>query len=300
MFFFNWNDPQKKNVADEPVAPANQVTQVTQVTQDTQVQPVAQPMAQSEPQEPQELQESQTPYVDAYTPPDHLKHTPWTDQTIQSTEPVLENQPMAASADQVADSDSEPMPSTPMPSTYQENRMQEQPEETLEENSENFQFADNDQDLESKDSNEFSDESLEAQNIFTLLGVEDGEESEKEAFLDELQQVVWEDFVENDSKILLTEADYSEFSKIIENADISNEQVQEQALTFLEKVLPNLEEIMLDKAIELKREMVMERVAGMKEYYAGKEQSLEVISRAEDQFRQDQWATGAQTLNSLN
>lgn len=142
-------------------------------------------------------------------------------------------------------------------------------------------------------------ESLDAQNIFELLGVMDGSDAEKEAFLDELQQVIWEDFLENDVQLLLTKAEMAELQSMLEQAGKSDAERQEMAVSFLEKLVPDLESIMLEKALELKKEMVFERAAGLRELHSGKPDVLAKITEAELAFKQDRWHSGAQILNSL-
>lgn len=140
-------------------------------------------------------------------------------------------------------------------------------------------------------------EALEDQNIFFLLGVEDSSEEEKEAFLDELQQVIWEDFIEIDVKSLITPEEFDQLKAIMNKGD--GVEVQEEMVVFLEKLIPDLEKIMLEKALELKEEMVMERIAGMSEYYLGKEEQLAKINQAKELISKDKWHQGAKLLNSV-
>lgn len=152
----------------------------------------------------------------------------------------------------------------------------------------------------STSSGENTSEAIEDQNIFNLLGVNDGTDQEKERFLDELQQVIWEDFLEVDLDLLVTREEASNVKAILNDANKSEESKQEEALSMLENLIPDLEEIMLEKALELKEDMVKERIAGMKEFYSGNQQALDSIKQAEDLLAQDKWASAAQVLNSLN
>lgn len=141
-------------------------------------------------------------------------------------------------------------------------------------------------------------QSLEAQNIFDLLGVsESSTDEEKERFLDELQEVIWEDFIENDVNLLLTEDEFSGLQKIKEKGNTP--EVQEEILGFLENLIPDLEEIMLDKALELKEDMVYERIAGMKEFHSGNQGNLDRIAQAEKLLTEDKWADAASILNKI-
>lgn len=141
-------------------------------------------------------------------------------------------------------------------------------------------------------------QALENQNIFHLLGVIDGTQAEKEAFLDELQQVIWEDFIENDVELLITEGEMIELRKIMGD-NPSDEKTQESMMVYLEKSIPDLEEIMLEKALELKEDMVRERIAGMREYYRDKPDALAELQKAEDLINSDQWKQAADTLNAI-
>lgn len=142
-----------------------------------------------------------------------------------------------------------------------------------------------------------SNQSLEAQNIFDLLGVSDGKPEEKDAFLDELQDVIWEDFLANDTQALLTEPELAQLQEL--KAKGNTPQVQEEILVFLEKLIPDLEDMMMDKAIELKEDMVMERIAGLREFHAQNAPALEKITEAEKLISQNRWADASQLLNSI-
>lgn len=141
-------------------------------------------------------------------------------------------------------------------------------------------------------------QALEDQNVFFLLGVSDLADAEKELFLDELQQVIWEDFLEQDVDLLITEEEMVDLKKIMANGKTGVEQ-QEEIITFLEKLVPDLEEIMLEKALELKGDMVKERIRQLREEMVGKTDQLESIARAEELIADDQWREAAEVLNSL-
>jgi len=142
-------------------------------------------------------------------------------------------------------------------------------------------------------------ESLEDQNVFALLGVSDGTEEEKEAFLDELQQVIWEDFLENDLELLVTQDEKQKVQTILADAAKDEMQKQEEVLTYLEGLIPDLEEIMLEKALELKEDMVGERIAGLKEFFAGQEDKLTKLNEAAVLIKQENWLSASKLLNSL-
>jgi len=142
-------------------------------------------------------------------------------------------------------------------------------------------------------------EALEDQNIFDLLGISDASDAEKEVFLDELQQVIWEDFVENDVELLLTEEELSQFKTISSEPGVSEEDRQTKMIEFLEKLIPDLEKIMLEKALELKEELTRERIVEYQDFYKADQEKLDRVAQAMKMLDEDKWRTAATTLNSL-
>ena len=137
------------------------------------------------------------------------------------------------------------------------------------------------------------------QNIFEMLGVTTGTPEQREQFLDELQQVIWEDFIEHDTKLLLTEAEQAELQTIMQSSVDKSMEQQEKVVVFLEKLLPDLEDIMLEKALQLKEEMARERLKALRELHRNNTENMAKIDQAEQAMGQDQWRTATETLNSL-
>jgi len=142
-------------------------------------------------------------------------------------------------------------------------------------------------------------QALEDQNIFYLLGVDDGTEDEREEFLDELQQIIWEDFMESYVELLITEEEMTGLEKVQDKADLKEEEKQEEMVVYLEKLVPDLEDIMLEKALELKEDMVRERIAGMKEYFVQKPDKIVQLDKAGSLIDDDKWRDAAELLNSM-
>jgi len=142
-----------------------------------------------------------------------------------------------------------------------------------------------------------SPESLQDQNIFYLLGVDDSTDEEKELFLDELQQVIWEDFVERDVKMIISQEEMTNLRQIM--AKGNDQDVQEEMIVYLEKLIPDLEEIMLEKALELKEDIVWERIAGMREYNLSRPEIIAKLDEVEELAKKDQWHQVAKTLNAI-
>lgn len=142
-------------------------------------------------------------------------------------------------------------------------------------------------------------QALEDQNIFQLLGVMDATEDEKEAFLDELQQVIWEDFIEHDVDLLLTEEELAEFKKIGDKPTPGEEDRQAEMIAFLEKLIPDLEKIMLEKALELKEEMLRERISQLTKQYQEMPDKSAKVQEALKLVENQQWRAAAEVLNGI-
>ncbi|NCN82377.1 MAG: hypothetical protein GW947_00255 [Candidatus Pacebacteria bacterium] len=141
-------------------------------------------------------------------------------------------------------------------------------------------------------------EALEDQNIFELLGVSDGTDEEKEAFLLELQRVLWDDFLQYDVQLLITKEEYAEL-QTQRDSKTSAEEKEEAVVAYLEKLIPDLEEIMLEKALELKGDMVRERITGLRELYASDPDKIAELDKAATYVQAGSWRSAATTLNAL-
>ncbi|MBP7875583.1 hypothetical protein KA012_01130 [Candidatus Woesebacteria bacterium] len=143
-------------------------------------------------------------------------------------------------------------------------------------------------------------EELADQNIFEMLGVTTGTSEQREQFLDELQQVIWDDFIEHDTSLLLTDDEQVELKKIIDASPEKNLEQQEQVVVFLEKLVPDLEEIMLEKALQLKEEMARERLKALRELNRNDAEKVASIDRAEQLMSEQQWRAATELLNTLS
>ncbi len=150
------------------------------------------------------------------------------------------------------------------------------------------------------------DESLEAMNIFDMLGVDaDGDEL-KESFLDDLQDAVWDDFLEHDIADLLTTTQMVEFEQLKDKRDgIAKENkeaylnAQDRLISYIEPLVPNLEELMLKKALELKKSLFLERVATMKEESVDDQAKMTELDKVEKLVSEDKYYSASKLLNSL-
>ncbi|MDO5561718.1 MAG: hypothetical protein Q4G02_03025 [bacterium] len=120
---------------------------------------------------------------------------------------------------------------------------------------------------------------LEDQSIFDLVGDNQGTPEEKEAFLDDLQKVVWDDFLDNDVELLLTEEELQPLEEIVARPNMDPTRKQQDIVTYLESKIPDLEDIMLEKALKLKEDLLMERILAMEQFFADKPKILERLTQ---------------------
>ncbi len=90
-----------------------------------------------------------------------------------------------------------------------------------------------------------------------------------------------------------------EFKKISDNQGLAEEERQVQMIDFLEKLVPDLEKIMLEKALELKEEMMRERMKELAQLYPNRQDILDKVKKAEELVANEQWRTAADELNAI-
>lgn len=140
-------------------------------------------------------------------------------------------------------------------------------------------------------------EELKAQNIFEMLGLANISDEEKNQFLDDLESMIWDDFVTHDLELLLTSEEYAGARQILDDQSKEEAQRKEDLIAYLEKLVPDLDEVLYDKALELKSEMMGERLAKMKE--AADEAVLARIKEAESLISQNRWKSAVSLLNTV-
>ena len=139
-------------------------------------------------------------------------------------------------------------------------------------------------------------QSLESQSVFEMLNIDDINAEEREEFLTELENLIWDDFVKTDLPLMLTSDEYQGAEEIL-NSQKDEDQKKEDLLVYVEKILPDIEEIMYEKAIGLKEEMFMERIRKMEEAAVGDQDVLNAIEQVKKLIQVGQWKTAVETLN---
>ncbi len=140
-------------------------------------------------------------------------------------------------------------------------------------------------------------EDLKSQNIFEMLGLSQISDEEKNQFLDELEMMIWDDFVMHDLELLLTSEEYGQARQLLDDASKSEDERKEALVIFLEKLIPDLDEVLYEKALELKSEMMAERLSKLKE---NTDSSVtDKVKQAEMMISQNKWRSAASLLNNI-
>lgn len=142
-------------------------------------------------------------------------------------------------------------------------------------------------------------EDLESQNIFAMLGLDHLEQSEKEAFLDDLEKLIWDNFVEVELAQLLNIEEKAQAEQILADSTKSDDERKEALLLYLEKFIPNLEEIMYKKALLLKKEMFEERIRKSRQQ-ASEENNLSLMAdldQIQELIKAERYKTAIALLN---
>lgn len=120
-------------------------------------------------------------------------------------------------------------------------------------------------------------EDLESQNIFIMLGLDNLEQAEKEAFLTDLEKLIWDNFIDVELPLMLNTEEKNQAEQILADTGKTDDERKEALLVYLEKFIPDLEEVMYKKALSLKKDMFEERVNKMRKQ-ASEENNLSLMA----------------------
>lgn len=137
-------------------------------------------------------------------------------------------------------------------------------------------------------------------DIFRILGIQ-GNSPDHEALLSEFQDAIWEDTMNSEVTDNLTEADIAKVEAILENETLSDSQRQEQLYGLLMDKVPNIEEVLQNKTVQLKADMLMQRVEGLRQYWQsqGNAQSIATVDAAEKAMYDGDYATTLSLLEQV-
>lgn len=144
-----------------------------------------------------------------------------------------------------------------------------------------------------------NDQAIENQNIFDLLGARSLSAAEEADFLDRLQKTIWDDFLDNNVELLLTDEEVEGLIAIINRGDVNDDEKQSLMLEYMQKLIPDLDEILLEKASKLKKDLTMERIASLEEMYREDEGKMRQLIEVRKLVEEERWMEVADTLNLI-
>jgi len=123
-------------------------------------------------------------------------------------------------------------------------------------------------------------QTLDEIDVFTLLGMT-GSDEEKAEFLDQMQQTVWTQVVEEEILPTLTQAQITQVEDIMADDSVPLEESKSKVFAFLLETTPELPELMKEKILEFKGEILVSRIAGLRDRYEGNPSELERLDSIE-------------------
>jgi len=138
---------------------------------------------------------------------------------------------------------------------------------------------------------------LATMDIFSLLGIENASDEEREMFLNQLQDASWEEVVEDELLAELTEEEVNSIEQTVNDENMSADDKRNALFSMLSDKVPNLEERLADSTNQLKFDLLGERVDGLREYYKDKPDQLSVLDQVEQMVESGNVTEAVNMLN---
>lgn len=138
---------------------------------------------------------------------------------------------------------------------------------------------------------------LATMDIFSLLGIENASDEEREMFLNQLQDAIWEEVVEDELLEKLTEEEVNSIEQTVNDENMSADDKRNALFSMLSDKVPNLEERLADSTNQLKFDLLGERVDGLREYYKDKPDQLSVLDQVEQMVESGNVTEAVNMLN---
>jgi hypothetical protein len=137
--------------------------------------------------------------------------------------------------------------------------------------------------------------------LFDVMGLK-GSEQEEKVTADEISDSLWQQFLAEDVMDQLSEEALDDLQKILNDKELEakpNEQTQKM-ITIVEQFVPDMKGKLSQKALEFKKEIVMERVAGLRDKFAEDTDTLAKIDQVESFANDGKWNEAIQLLNQVS
>lgn len=140
---------------------------------------------------------------------------------------------------------------------------------------------------------------LQTMDVFTLLGTT-GSPEDREAFLTELQDAIWQEVAEEHLASQLSDQEMDEISRVMDDTSLSVEAKRNKLFEVLGQKVPDIEKILEDKTIQIKEDLLTERLEGMMVYYEEDEDAMRRLEEADDLLLSEKYAEAVAILNDLS
>jgi len=138
-------------------------------------------------------------------------------------------------------------------------------------------------------------------DIFTVLGVAQ-DDPDREAFLQQMEEAIWEEIVENELADKLSDTELGQIESILDAKDVSQDGKRDQLFGMVVGRIPNFEKIVREYTMAAKRDLLSERLEGTKEFYTTTQPNADKLSqveRAGQLFEAGEFSACAQALNAI-
>lgn len=135
-------------------------------------------------------------------------------------------------------------------------------------------------------------------DIFTVLGVAQ-DDPDREAFLQQMEEAIWEEIVENELSDKMSDADLDQIEAILNEEDTTMSEKRDKLFGMLVGKIPQFEVVVREYTMSAKRDLLFERLEGLKEFYAQDAAKLEQVNKADALFGEGQFTACVIALNAI-
>lgn len=141
-------------------------------------------------------------------------------------------------------------------------------------------------------------QTLDQIDVFTLLGMS-GSEEEKTEFFDQMYQTIWSQVVEEAILPMLTQDQITEVEDMMADESVDFEESKGHVFAYLLETTPELPELLKEKILEFKAEILVSRIEGLRERYEGNPSELQRIDSIEQMIEEGNVQPALQALATL-
>ena len=135
-------------------------------------------------------------------------------------------------------------------------------------------------------------------DIFTVLGV-DQDDPDKESFLRKMEDALWEEIIESEVGDKLEVSEITTLESILHDENISTTEKRDKLFGFLAEKIPHFELIVREYTLSAKKDLLLERLEALKEFYAQDMDALFQVNQADILFDEGKFSECVMLLNEL-